>query len=74
MPVSLSDHRHLCPFGIVKVDDSHAIILQDPHKQAHLRIEIRLKRAVIIKVVLREVGKASGSEVHTIKATLIQPV
>ena len=65
---------HTGPVTVVEVDHRHAILGQQLGEEPQLGGEIALHVAVVIEVILREVGEGRRRKVDTIHPPLVQPV
>jgi hypothetical protein len=66
------DHRlTLRPVG---VDDRGAVLGQERREQPELRLEVGLRRAVVVEVVVAEIGEARRRQAYPVEAALLDAV
>ena len=66
--------RHVRAARAVKVDHRHPVIGQKTGEKPGFGGEIGRHRAVVIKVILRQVGEARRRQPHPVKPPLVKPV
>ena len=74
LPARPRDRRHVPAPLVIDIDDSHAILRQNPREQPRLGREIFIKISVIVEVILRQVGKPRRRDPDPVQPPLRQPV
>jgi hypothetical protein len=70
----LHDFGHPLAVGIVEIDHRHAVLGQKLGEEPQLGVEIGLHRAVVVEVILREIGEGRRAGADRLHPPLVQPV